>query len=73
MCFMSGVEGEGSRSGSLRCRVLSGRDEGMTVLLTNPDQAKLHAAVALLGECAHGCAADVIDPASVGRLLESVQ
>lgn len=45
----------------------------MTVLLTNPDQAKLHAAVALLGECAHGCAADVIDPASVGRLLESVQ
>ena len=49
------------------------RDEGVTVVLTDTDQDALDTAVRELGEDVHAFAADVTDPASVGRLVALVQ
>lgn len=50
------------------------QDEGVTVVLTDVDQAKLDNALGELGNgTAHAFAADVTDPASIGRLVEQVQ
>lgn len=50
------------------------QDEGVTVVLTDKDQAKLDTALGgLAAGAAHAFPADVTDPVSVGALVEQVQ
>lgn len=65
------ISGGDSGIGLATARLL--QDEGVTVVLTDLDQDSLEAAAKELGEGAHAFAADVTDPASVGRLVEQVQ
>lgn len=65
------ISGGDSGIGLATARLL--RDEGVTIVLTDLDQESLDAAARELGEGVHAFAADVTDPASVGRLLEQVQ